>query len=202
MKRTLLPLVALCALALTAVCGSCGDNAGTQGEAKKTEQKTSKGTDPSKLPNYRYVDVDTVLSQYNLSKDCQERMLSMQNNLESTLRQKQNSLQSMASKMQQKYQNNGYSSQSEFEQDQRKLANAQAAAEKSASDMQASYAKQADDMQKSVRDSITSYIKVYNEKYGYDAIFMKDAALYIDPALDITADIVKGLNERYNKVKK
>lgn len=201
MKRKLLPVFALCAIALSAVCGSCGDNAGKQGEAKKTEQK-AKGTDPSKLPNYRYVDVDTVISQYNLSKDFNERMLSMQNNLESTLRQKQSSLQSMASKMQQKYQNNGYSSQAEFEQDQRKLANAQGAAEKSASDLQAKYAKEVEDMQKSVKDSITSYIKVYNEKYGYDAIFMKDATLYIDPALDITADIVKGLNDRYTKVKK
>ncbi len=201
MKKNLLPLVALCAIALSAVCGSCGD-AAKQGEAKKTEQKSSKGTDPSKLPNYRYVDVDTVLSQYNLSKDFNEQMLSMQNDLEGKLRQKQSGLQSMASKMQQKYQNNGYSSQSEFEQDQRKLANAQSSAEREASQLQEKYQKDVMDMQKSVRDSVTSYIKVYNEKYGYDAIFMKDAALYIDPALDITADIVKGLNERYNKVKK
>ncbi len=201
MKRTLLPLFALCALALTAVCGSCGDNAGTQGEAKKTEQK-AKGTDPSKLPNYRYVDIDTILSQYNLSKDFNEQMLSMQNDLEGKLRQKQSGLQSMASKMQQKYQNNGYSSQAEFEQDQRKLANAQSSAEREASQLQEKYQKDVMDMQKSVEDSVTSYIKIYNEKYGYDAIFMKSATLYIDPALDITADIVKGLNERYNKVKK
>lgn len=31
---------------------------------------------------------------------------------------------------------------------------------------------------------------------------MKAATLYINPALDVTDEVVKGLNERYNKVKK
>lgn len=108
----------------------------------------------------------------------------------------------MAGKYQQKYQNNGYSSQEEFERDQKSLANAQNSAQKEAAQLQENYGKQVDQMQKNVRDSITTYIKIYNEKHGYDAIFMKDATLYIDPALDITDDIVKGLNERYNKIKK
>ena len=56
--------------------------------------------------------------------------------------------------------------------------------------------------QKTVNDSISSFIKEYNKKYGYDAILLKGATLYIDPRLDITDDVIKGLNARYNKVKK
>lgn len=37
---------------------------------------------------------------------------------------------------------------------------------------------------------------------GYDAILFKAATLYINPALDITNEVVEGLNARYNKVKK
>ncbi|MDE6795438.1 MAG: OmpH family outer membrane protein, partial [Muribaculaceae bacterium] len=55
---------------------------------------------------------------------------------------------------------------------------------------------------KAVNDSILNYVKEYNSKKGYDAIFQKGATLYINPELDITADIVEGLNARYNKVKK
>ncbi len=56
--------------------------------------------------------------------------------------------------------------------------------------------------QQTVNDSIENYIKEYNASKGYDAIFFKAATLYIDPELDITEEIVTGLNERYNKVKK
>ena len=55
---------------------------------------------------------------------------------------------------------------------------------------------------KIVNDSIMSYIKEYNESHHYDAIFMKAATLYINPDLDITDEIIEGLNARYNKVKK
>lgn len=189
----------MAALALLAM-GACSTD--EKADKAPVEKKTTKNTDARALPNYRYVDIDSVLTKYNLSKDYNESMIHMQNNLESSLRQKESSLQAMAGKYQQKYQNNGYSSQEEFERDQKSLANAQNSAQKEAAQLQENYGKQVDQMQKNVRDSITTYIKIYNEKHGYDAIFMKDATLYIDPALDITDDIVKGLNERYNKIKK
>jgi outer membrane protein len=56
--------------------------------------------------------------------------------------------------------------------------------------------------QKIVNDSIQKFIEVYNAQHGYDAILLKAATLYIDPALDITDEVVEGLNARYNKVKK
>lgn len=58
------------------------------------------------------------------------------------------------------------------------------------------------DAQKTVNDSITKFIEEYNATRGYDAILYKNATLYINPALDITNEVVEGLNARYNKVKK
>ena len=40
----------------------------------------------------------------------------------------------------------------------------------------------------------------YNKEKGYDIIFDKSAAFFIDEKYDITAEIIKGLNARYNKV--
>lgn len=197
MRKFILPAIALCCL-----LAACSNPNSEKAAPVKAPEKTTKNADAKNLPNYRYVDVDSVLANYNLSKDYNEHMIQMQNNLESSLRQKDNSLQSMANRMQSKYENNGYSSKEEVESDQKNLMNAKTNAEKEAAKLQSDFEKQAMEMQKAVKDSITNYIKVYNEKYGYDAIFMKDATLFINSDLDITDEIIKGLNERYNKVKK
>lgn len=199
MKKLLLTVPAILALLLaSSACTS------QSADSKKDEspKNITKNSDTKQLPNYRYVDLDSVLTKYNLSKDFNESMIQMQNNLESSISSKEQSLVSMAQKYQQKYQNNGYKTQEEFEKDQKNLANAQNNAQKEALQLRNNYDKQAMQMQQTIEDSIKSYIKIYNAQKGYDAIFMKAATLYIDPALDITDEIVKGLNERYNKVKK
>lgn len=153
------------------------------------------------LPNYRYVDIDTVLMKYNLAKDYTEEMIRMQENLENEVRRHENSIQSFANTMQNKYQNNTYMSEASFKYDQDKLSNMQAEAQRSLASLQSNYENAAFASNKAVNDSIQAFIKEYNAKKGYDAIFIKAATLYISPALDITNEVVEGLNARYNKVK-
>lgn len=186
------------ALVLGAAVTSCGDKA----EEKTAPAKQEKTVDASSLPNYRYVDLDTLLTKYILAKDYNEEMMRMQENLENETKKHQTSLQSFATQIQNKAQNNGYLSQESFDTDQQKLASMQANAEKSVGVMQQKYAESAAKAQQAVNDSIISFIEEYNKKHGYDAIFNKAAALHFNPDLDITDEIVEGLNARYNKVKK
>ena len=51
-----------------------------------------------------------------------------------------------------------------------------------------------------LNDSIEAFIKEYNKTRGYDAILYKAVGVYFNPALDITDEVIKGLNARYNKV--
>ena len=51
-----------------------------------------------------------------------------------------------------------------------------------------------------LHDSINSFINDYNAKHGYDAILLRSSGLYFNPALDITSEVVAGLNARYTKV--
>ena len=51
-----------------------------------------------------------------------------------------------------------------------------------------------------LNDSVENFIKAYNKEKGYEIIFDKAACLFIDEKYDITDEIIKGLNERYNKV--
>ena len=188
-------------LALAAVmfagAASCGQN--KEEAAKPAKAKTEKS---ALLPNYRYVDLDTILSRYNLAKDYNEEMLRMQNNAESQMKQHQTKIQNFATQVQNKMQNNGYLSEASYKQDEQTMANMQNAAQQSMATLQNNIAKGADSAQKTINDSINAFIKDYNKTRGYDAILFKAATLYINPNLDITDEVVEGLNARYNKVKK
>lgn len=199
MKKHLYSILALAvAMAFSASVTSCGDAK----EDKAVAAKQEKTADAATLPNYRYVDLDTLLTKYILAKDYNEEMIRMQENLENETKRHQTSLQSLATQIQNKAQNNGYLSQESFDTDQQKLASMQANAEKSVGVMQQKYAEAAAKAQQAVNDSIIAFIEEYNKKHGYDAIFNKAAALHFNPELDITDEIVEGLNARYNKVKK
>ena len=78
----------------------------------------------------------------------------------------------------------------------------QANAQRSVASLQSNFENAAMNAQKTVNDSVQAFIKEYNAKKKYDAIFFKAATLFISPELDITAEVVEGLNARYNKVKK
>lgn len=118
---------------------SCGD---TEDESSAPAKKEAKA-DASNLPNYRYVDLDTLLTKYILAKDYNEEMMRMQENLESETKRHQTSLQSLATQIQNKVQNNSYLSQESFDTDQQKLASMQSNAERAVGTMQQKYAEAA-----------------------------------------------------------
>lgn len=199
MKRTYRSLVSV-ALALAFAWGltACG-------EAKDSKKDAPKAKTEAKavaLPNYRYVDLDTVLSRYNLAKDYNEEMLRMQTNAESQMKQHENKIKNFATTVQNKMQNNGYLSEESYKSDEQKMANMQTEAQRSMQTLQGNLAQAAAQAQKTINDSINAFIETYNKTRGYDAILFKAATLYINPALDITDEVVEGLNARYNKVKK
>lgn len=181
---------------------SCGNSESKQETAKGAAAAATVTSNTAKtLPNYRYVDLDTLLSKYNLAKDYNEEMMRMQANMESEAKRHENSLQSLATTIQNKMQNNSYLSEASYKADEEQFTNAQANAQKAIANLQQNYAAAAEKGQKNVNDSIEAFIKDYNKKKGYDAIFIKNATLYINPDLDITSEVVEGLNARYNKVK-
>lgn len=204
MKKFITTLSGL-ALILGMTLGSTACNNTQDGNDKqhtKTTAKAKQGKEQATLPNYRYVDSDSLLQKYNLAKDYNEEMLRLQNTYENTARQRQSAIEGLAGQYQQKMQNNGYMNEAAYNADMKTLQQRQQAAQNELGQMQINMQNQAMEAQKIVNDSIMSYIKEYNESHHYDAIFMKAATLYINPDLDITDEIIEGLNARYNKVKK
>lgn len=201
MKKNLLRVSAfIFAISLCLVLPACSSNA--EKEVKTTTAAAPSVKEEQPLPNYRYVDLDTVLSKYNLAKDYNEEMLRMQTNMESEVKRHENSLQSLGTTIQNKMQNNAYLSEESYRADQEKFNNMQANAQRSVATLQNNFQNAALAANKAVTDSIEAFIKDYNVKRGYDAIFFKTSTLLINPKLDITDEVVEGLNARYNKVKK
>lgn len=200
MKRTIPALlVVLSAMFMLSVTSCGGDKSATP--AKPGAKAKAEKVDPSSLPNYRYVDIDTILAKYNLAKDYNEQMLRLQNSLQAKERQHSSNIQSFGQKMENKYKSGGYLSEASFNQDKQTLAGMQANAERDMNSAAQSAMNQQQAAEKEVMDSIKSYVDVYMASHKYDAIFLKNATLYINPALDITDEIVEGLNARYNKKK-
>ena len=154
------------------------------------------------MPNFRYVEDSTIFLKYNLAVDFTEQMIKQQSAMEAEMKKLDENLQNQQKVMQDKLQSGQYKSQADMEADQKRLMELQKTAEEKMAQMQQELLTVSAKNNQTVTDSIRKFIEDYNAEKGYDAIFFKAATLYIDPALDITDEIVEGLNARYNKVKK
>lgn len=190
--------IALCGLLIGTSVSSCQSKNEDTTKAKPVVEKKGNNT----LPNYRYVDIDTVLSRYILAQDFNEELIRLQNNAESQMKQHQNKLQNFEQTVQNKMNNNGYLSEASYKQDQQTYQNMANQAQRSMAGLQSNIEQSAMSAQKAIQDSINAFILDYNKSRGYDAILYKGAALYINPDLDITEEVIEGLNARYNKIKK
>lgn len=193
-------IIAILTFSLSIATWSCKDESNKTADTTKTINEMIARSD-SMLPNFRYVDLDSVLSSYNLAKDYNEEMLRMQTNMESEAKRHQNSLQSFAATIENKRQNNGYLTEASFNADMQQYTDMQNKAQRAVATLQSNFETAALLAQKTVNDSIEAFIRDYNMQKGYDAIFFKAATLYVNPALDITQEVIEGLNSRYNKVK-
>lgn len=197
-KQIIISSMAAAVLSASLIACNAEDSSKKAPQAKAPVKTEVKGA----LPNYRYVDIDTILSKYNLAKDYNEEMARKQTQMENELKNQQTSLQNKANSIQKKMQSNGYASEASYKADADQLAAMQNSAQKRVGEMENKFQEEAMKAQQTVQDSIDAFIKDYNASRGYDAILFKNATLYINPALDITEEVIEGLNARYNKVAK
>ena len=101
--------------------------------------------------------------------------------------------------MKQKYQNNQYN-EATYNADMQRLQQLQQNAQNELAKLQESSANQMQQSQKQLNDSIENFLKDYSMKNHYDIILTKKAGFYMNNNLDITDDVIEGLNKRYTRV--
>lgn len=169
-------------------------------QESKNEKVIAANPEATASLNIRYIDLDSISANYNLVKDYNEINVRTMSKLESAQRAKQQELQKRAAEIENKARNNGYISQSTYEADMQKFQQQQRAAEVYLGKMQEQAQQEALDQNMALQDSLNNFIADYVKTHNYDAILFKNAGAYFNPALDITKEVIDGLNARYKKV--
>ena len=187
------------ALAIVAVLASCNN-----ASPKMDEKPQAAGTESTTGMKIAYVEVDSLMTQYDFAKDYSVTLQKKSNKARNTLTQKGNQLQAAVNNFQQKLNNNGFTSREQ-------AASVQAAIERQQRDLQelqvrleSELANETQKFNEALRDSLNNFLTSYNKDKKYDLILSKagDNILFADHKYDITKDIINGLNKRYKPAAK
>ena len=184
------------ALAVAVMMASCNN-----ASPKMDEQPAAASSEGLKIA---YVEVDSLMTQYDFAKDYSVTLQKKSNNARNTLTQKGNALQAAMNNFQQKINNNGFQSREQ-------AASVQNAIQRQQNDLQELQARLENELatetakfNEALRDSLQNFLKDYNADKKFDLILSKagDNILLGASRLDITQDVINGLNKRYKPAKK
>lgn len=185
----------LMALALVLMFTQCADNKSNG----STNNAPAAVSGPANM-KIAYVEIDSLLTKYRFWNDLNEMMIKKEENIRTTLNEKAKDLDSEMREFQRKLENNGFASRERAEQENLRISQKQRDLQQLQEKL--SHELQAENQKNSLqlRDSINSFLKIYNKDKGYSLIISNtgfDNLLYADPAFNITNEIVEGLNARY-----
>ena len=148
-----------------------------------------------------YVEVDSLMTQYEFCKEFTLTLQKKSNNARNTLNQKGQQLQSAAANFQQKLQNNGFTSREQAESQQAAIQRQQQSLQELQARLENELAQETAKYNEALRDSLMNFLDAYNKDKKYDLILTKqgDNILYAAKRFDITNDVINGLNKRYKK---
>lgn len=184
------------ALAIAAMMVSCNN-----ATPKMDEQPAAASGDGLKIA---FVEVDSLMTQYDFAKDYSVTLQKKSNNARNTLTQKGNALQAAFNNFQQKLNNNGFQSREQ-------AASVQNAIQRQQNDLQELQARLENELatetakfNEALRDSLQNFLKDYNADKHFDLILSKagDNILLGSSKFDITQDVINGLNKRYKPAAK
>ncbi|MBO5613472.1 MAG: OmpH family outer membrane protein [Prevotella sp.] len=191
-KKNLFSLVAI-AISGIALLASCN-------KSPKEEQQTTAAAPQASALKIAYVEVDSLATQYEFCKEYSLILERKSQNIQSTLQQKGQSLQQAVANFQQKVQQNAYTRE-EAERVQAGLQRQNADLEALQQRLGTEFQAETEKFNAALHDSLQNFIKKYNKDKKYTMILSKsgDNILYADKSVDITNDVIAGLNKAYKK---
>ncbi|NOZ46319.1 MAG: OmpH family outer membrane protein [Chlorobi bacterium] len=147
-----------------------------------------------------YVDMDSLLLNYRLSEDLNDAFLQKQEKLKSEISYKASKYEEDVIAFQKKLNRGGFLTQQRAEEEQKKLIERQQQLQQMDAELSNKLMTEQQNMTNQLYDSIISYVEDYNAKHNYRYILGNTKGgglLYANKGLNITNDIIEGLNERY-----
>jgi len=196
MKKTTL-LVSVLAIAAGLIFNSC-DNTTSNGNTK-----TAQGDSTAVVAgSIAYFNMDRITAEYDMANDLRAVVETKVNSIQAEITRKENKLTRDLNDFNNKIEK-GLLTRSVAEAQQQKLQQQQAAYQKFVVEKQNEIAEEQQVMINNIMNAINEYITKYNEEKGYSMIFatggeiLSTPVVIGDPSLDITDDILKGLNDEY-----
>ncbi len=193
MKKILL----FCAAAML-MC-ACNETNQSESNVENAQTETS-GKLGTTLP-IAIVNVDSLLSNYTLAQEANERLIKQQESARLELNQKARSLQNEMIEFQKKIENNAFLSRERAEQEQARLMKKEQSLANREQEMSQKLLEDQQNFNLEVRDSINAAIKIINQSGKYHLILstnsMNDNVLFNAPEYDISQEVLTILNSRY-----
>ena len=151
-----------------------------------------------------YVEVDSLMTQYEFCKEFTLILQKKSNNARNTLNSKGQQLQSAMQNFQQKLNSNGFTSREQAEAQQAAIQRQQQSLQELQARLENELANETAKYNEGLRDSLMHFLDKYNKDKKYDLILTKqgDNILYAEKRFDITNDIINGLNKAYKSTLK
>ena len=187
----------LSTLAIAAVMMSC-NNASPKMDEQPAAATAGEGV------KIAYVEVDSLMTQYNFAKDYSVNLERKSANARNTLTQKGNQLQAAVDNFQKKLNNNGFTSREQAESQQAAIQRQQRDLQALQARLEGELANETQQFNIALRDSLNNFLAQYNKDKKFDLILSKagDNFLYANKKFDITQDVINGLNKRYKPAAK
>lgn len=149
-----------------------------------------------------YINVDSLLLNYNYSKDLNEVLIRKRENAQATLTEKARKLDAEMKEFQRKRENNAFLSEQSFKSQQQALLKKQQDLQMLEESLTQQLGKEQQKMNEQLRDSIYKFLQEYNKDKKYQMILsntMNDNIMVADNAYNITNEVVEMLNSKYVK---
>ncbi len=188
-------LIAACAFTLLAV--SCNE------KSTSTQTPEATGETVTTTGKIAYVRIDTLINQYNMYIDLRAAYEEKAQKADTELTNKGRSLERQMRDYQEKIQN-GLVTRSQAQSIEEDLTRQQQNFMQHRDKVMGEMAEEEQVMLNQIQYSITEFIKELNKDYQYDLILSTTGSSPIlsgNPALDITATVLEGLNKKYAEEK-
>jgi len=146
-----------------------------------------------------YIDVDSLLANYAFYQDLSEEMMRKEENYRLALTEEYKKLQTDVEAHQKKITNGVYSSVDRAQSEENRLTKRQQAIQEKSDKYTQELLAERDANSQKISETVDNFVKEYNKTHGYNLIITKASLLYADEALNITAEILDGLNAAYNQ---
>ncbi|MBO7436512.1 MAG: OmpH family outer membrane protein [Bacteroidaceae bacterium] len=146
-----------------------------------------------------YIDVDSLLANYTFYQDLAEEMTRKEENYRLALTEEANKWQKDVEDHQKKIANGVYSSIERAQSEENRLTKRQQALQEKSDKYTQELLAERDANSQKISETVDNFVKEYNKSHGFNIIISKASLLYADEGLNITAEILDGLNAAYNQ---